>query len=97
MDEEWRQFIPLSGVPRILLLHDVVGAPKCLSGRNNDLGWPIRREVSASSFPDKSGTNVPTTEGWKAWMAWLGKLNQEPGIGCTGGTSYYCATRFFGF
>ncbi|VDO77728.1 unnamed protein product [Heligmosomoides polygyrus] len=49
----------------------------------NDLRWPADEQVSALSFPDKSGTNSPTPEGWKAWLAWAGNPNQEPGIGCT--------------
>lgn len=59
----WRTTLlsPFWGAPRILFLRDVLW-PICT------VRWLANEQVSALYFPNKSGSNSATPEGWNAWL-----------------------------
>lgn len=67
------------GAPRSLLLWDIVA----VFDLHIDMPWPSNGQLSAFSYPDKSGTDSSTSEEWKVWLPQMENPNLEPGIGST--------------
>lgn len=51
---------------------------ECVFSLHNELRWPTARQIRGLSFSDKSGTNSPTPDVWKALLSWTGNSTREP-------------------